>query len=130
MIVRLNKAAMLEASLIGVEGDSSSGGISEAEKIVSDARRRQEDGGSSLGVSGSNSGKGFDAPPSENGNNGGASMEKVVEEETATEGDDNASAAASGAVEEPVETEVDLKGADSLTEEERAHLNKGIPEPE
>jgi len=80
MVVRLNRNALITASkepqsAIGVEGDqpleSSSASsdtntkrVSEASKIVSDAKRKVDlEGGSSVGVSGSNSGKGHDQQP-------------------------------------------------------------------
>lgn len=66
MIVRLNKSALVTttkepSSAIGVEGDPNShaGKVSEAQKIVGDARRKVEaDGVPGIGISGSNSGKG------------------------------------------------------------------------
>lgn len=90
MIVRFNKSAILETvnnhlSSIGVEGDpvGGPGRLSEAEKIVADAKRKaEEDGVPSVGVSGSNSGKGHEQRKYED--EAGAkssSMEKVVEEE-------------------------------------------------
>jgi hypothetical protein len=76
MVVRLNRSALLTASkepeaAIGVEGDVSEnleGGdskkISEAEKIVADAKRKvEQEGGNAIGISGSNSGKGYDQQP-------------------------------------------------------------------
>jgi protein phosphatase PTC1 len=88
MVVRLNKSALITTSkdssaAIGVEGDplSASGKISEAEKIVGEAKRKVEvDGVPSVGVSGSNSGKGHD-PKAIEQMDGRVSMEKVVEEE-------------------------------------------------
>ncbi|KAG9233771.1 phosphatase 2C-like domain-containing protein [Amylocarpus encephaloides] len=97
MIVRFNKTALITtakdaASAIGVEGDPAChpGKISEAEKIVSEAKRKaQEDGVPGLGVSGSNSGKGHDPKTAEEEEMiKRANMEKVVEEEPSlTEGD-------------------------------------------
>lgn len=91
MIVRFNKSALMTAtkepsSAIGVEGDpnSISGKLSEAEKIVSEARRKvEEDGVPGIGVSGSNSGKGHDPkmPVPGDDNSRRMNMEKVVEEE-------------------------------------------------
>lgn len=76
MVIRLNRTALLTASkepdsAIGVEGDSSSSTISsekkqvsEAEKIVAEAKRKVDhEGASNVGVSGSNSGKGHDQQP-------------------------------------------------------------------
>lgn len=100
MIVRLNKSAHLTtskepSSAIGVEGDalSAAGKISEAEKIVGEAKRKvQEDGVPGVGVSGSNSGKGHDPKPIvEQEDSKRANMEKVVEEDPIlTAGDDSA----------------------------------------
>lgn len=94
MVVRLNKSAILDTAnnhlaSIGVEGDpiGGPGRLSEADKIVADVKRKaEEEGVPTLGVSGSNSGKGYDQPKYEDGAAGGAknsSMEKVVEEEAA-----------------------------------------------
>lgn len=97
MIVRLNKAALLDtvnnhlSSAIGVEGDpiGGPGRLSEAEKIVADARRKaEEDGVPSVGVSGSNSGKGHEPKKHEEESSKTLPMEKVVEEETVPAVDD------------------------------------------
>jgi protein phosphatase PTC1 len=97
MIIRLNKLAHLDtvnnhsSSAIGVEGDpiGGPGKLSEAEKIVAEARRKvREDGVPGVGVSGSNSGKGHEPVPHQEETFKTTSMEKVVEEEpTLTEGD-------------------------------------------
>lgn len=97
MIVRLNKTALHTAAkdasaAIGVEGDPAShpGKISEAEKIVGEAKRKvQEDGVPGIGVSGSNSGKGHDPKTAEEEEQiKRSNMEKVIEEEpTLVEGD-------------------------------------------
>jgi protein phosphatase PTC1 len=86
MVVRLNRPALLTAtkepsSAIGVEGDpnSQSGKVSEVDKIVGDARRKVEEEGVGVGVSGSNSGKGHDPKNPEEDKR--RSMERVVEEE-------------------------------------------------
>lgn len=81
MVVRLNRSALLTASkepqsAIGVEGDTpvsteqpqerntNPKRVSEASKIVSDAKKKVEaEGGNLIGVSGSNSGKGHDQAP-------------------------------------------------------------------
>lgn len=82
MVVRLNRSALLTASkepqsAIGVEGDAplpstssetpQEGNlkrVSEASKIVSDAKKKVEaEGGNAVGISGSNSGKGHDQAP-------------------------------------------------------------------
>jgi protein phosphatase PTC1 len=95
MIVRLDKSALLNSAkgdvttAIGVEGDlpvgSVLGRISEVDKIVASAKRKaQTDGGPSLGVSGSNSGKGHEplfAGEPEPLSRSDMEMEKVVEEE-------------------------------------------------
>lgn len=89
MIVRLNKVALAdtfnnhETAAIGVEGDpvGGPGTASEADKIVAEARRKVEEEGAQVGVSGSNSGKGHE-PTLE------AKVGKIVEEEPhLTEGD-------------------------------------------
>lgn len=95
MIVRLNKVALMDTfnnpsqSAIGVEGDPNGGPgqLSEADKIVAEAKRKvQEDGVPGIGVSGSNSGKGHDPKKHEEETFKG--MSKVVEEEPAlTHGD-------------------------------------------
>ncbi|CAG8976064.1 hypothetical protein HYALB_00002342 [Hymenoscyphus albidus] len=97
MIVRFNKTALITtakdpASAIGVEGDPDChpGKISEAEKLVGEAKRRvQEDGVPGVGVSGSNSGKGHDSQIAEDEEQAKrVNMEKVVEEEPSlVEGD-------------------------------------------
>lgn len=90
MIVRLNKSALLDTvnnhlSSIGVEGDpiGGPGRLSEADKIVADAKRKaEEDGVPSVGVSGSNSGRGHEQRKYEDEASAKrTSMEKVVEEE-------------------------------------------------
>lgn len=92
MIVRFNKSAILETvnnhlSSIGVEGDpvGGPGRLSEADKIVADAKRKaEEEGVPSVGVSGSNSGKGHEQRKYEEDTSAkSSSMEKVVEEEAA-----------------------------------------------
>ena len=121
MIVRLNKSALIttskdSAAAIGVEGDplSASGKISEAEKIVGEAKRKVEtDGFPALGVSGSNSGKGHDPKTIEEDPVGRVSMEKVVEEEAdLTQGEPG--------------PEVDIEGANSLSPNTRSQLK--LPE--
>lgn len=82
MVVRLNKVALAdtfsnhETNAIGVEGDpvGGPGTVSEADKIVAEARRKVEEEGAQVGVSGSNSGKGHE-PTLE------AKVGKIVEEE-------------------------------------------------
>jgi protein phosphatase PTC1 len=97
MVVRFNKTALMTTTqdataAIGVEGDPAceTGKISEAEKIVSEQKRKnQEEGVPAVGVSGSNSGKGHDPKTAEEEeHNKRVSMEKVVEEEPSlVEGD-------------------------------------------
>ncbi|KAF3769659.1 hypothetical protein M406DRAFT_76457 [Cryphonectria parasitica EP155] len=65
MIVRFDKEALVESQNrkdIGVEVDptSTTGKISEVEKIVGDVKKQIEEGGTAIGVSASNSGKGHD----------------------------------------------------------------------
>lgn len=117
MIVRFNKTALLAtakepSSAIGVEGDllSLPGKISEADKIVGDAKRKvQEEGVPGVGVSGSNSGKGHDPKAIEEVEEvKRISMEKVVEEEPGlVEGDSH---------------EMDVDGASSTSPETRKKL--------
>lgn len=126
MIVRLNKTALLTtakepSSAIGVEGDPSSlpGQISEAEKIVGDAKRKvQEDGVPGVGVSGSNSGKGHDPKQQPDKQSESdeevkrVSMERVVEEEPGlVEGDT---------------PEMDVEGANAVSPVTRSKLQ--LPE--
>jgi protein phosphatase PTC1 len=124
MIVRLNKSALITtskdaAAAIGVEGDplSAFGKISEAEKIVGEAKRKVEtDGFPAMGVSGSNSGKGHDPKAIEEDAPGRVSMEKVVEEEPdLTEGEPG--------------PEVDMEGANSVSPITRSQLKlpEGVP---
>ena len=120
MIVRLNKSALIttskdSASAIGVEGDalSQSGKLSEADKIVSDAKRKVEmDGSPALGVSGSSSGRGHDLKEEEAAP-GRVSMEKVVEEEPDLVGGEAG-------------PEIDLDGANAVSPETRSKLK--LPE--
>jgi protein phosphatase PTC1 len=89
MIVRFNRSALsaTHSDPIGVEGDppSTLGKISEAEKLVNDAKKKVLDEGvPGIGVSGSNSGKGHDPVPiseQERETVFKAEMERVVEEE-------------------------------------------------
>ncbi len=118
MIVRLNKSALINTSrdsAIGVEGDplSQTGKLSEAEKIVETAKRKVEtDGFPSLGVSGCNSGKGYE-PKAIEEDNGRISMEKVVEEEP------DLVSGESG-------PEADMEGANSLDASTKSRLD--LPE--
>ncbi|KAL2201102.1 phosphatase 2C-like domain-containing protein [Corynascus similis CBS 632.67] len=95
MIIRLDKQALLEnqnnkEKAIGVEGDASTalGKVSEVEKILRSTQAKiAGDGGPSVGVSASNSGKGHDpsAATAEDGNTGFVPtvIEGPVEEEPA-----------------------------------------------
>ncbi|KAG0648799.1 phosphatase [Hyphodiscus hymeniophilus] len=124
MIVRLNKSAHITTSkdstaAIGVEGDphSQSGKLSEADKIVGEAKRKAEtDGFPALGVSGSNSGKGHDPKAIEEDVPGRISMEKVVEEEP-------------DLVRGEPGPEVDMEGANAISPETRSKLTlpEGVP---
>ncbi|KAI0180218.1 PP2C-domain-containing protein [Hypoxylon sp. FL1284] len=75
MIVRFDRAALLEhhhnnESPIGVEGDSTSAGgkVSEADKIVSSTMQKIADGDTpAIGISASNSGRGHDPIPIDDG---------------------------------------------------------------
>ncbi|KAI3339024.1 phosphatase 2C-like domain-containing protein [Ustulina deusta] len=74
MIIRFDKAALLDQTNkdrhIGVEGDSmgESGKVSEAEKIVSSTKQKIAEGDApAIGVSASNSGRGRDPTPIEEG---------------------------------------------------------------
>jgi len=94
MIVRFDKQALLEhqtnkEKAIGVEGDSAtvSWKVSEAEKILHTTKAKIAEGGSSpVGVSASNSGKGHDPVPVEDGDKGfiPTVIEGPVEEEPAS----------------------------------------------
>jgi protein phosphatase PTC1 len=89
MIVRLDKAALLENqtnkdSAIGVEGDpvSAGGKASEADKIVRDTKQKIADGVTpAIGVSASNSGRGHDPKPIEEGGFKPTALDGSVEEE-------------------------------------------------
>lgn len=70
MVVRFDKDALLESqqnkdSRVGVEGDQDAapGKVSEVDKIVGATRKQIADGGSAIGVSASNSGRGHDPIP-------------------------------------------------------------------
>lgn len=109
------------SSAIGVEGDplSQTGKLSEADKIVGEARRKvQEDGVPGIGVSGSNSGKGHDPKmPIESGEDERErkrNMERVVEEEPGLVQTDGSA------------PEIDMAGAQQAGEETREKLK--LPE--
>lgn len=120
MIVRFNKSALLDtynnkSEPIGVEGDPSStpGKMSEVDKILDDAKRKVAEEGPSMGVSGSNSGKGHDPEELEVFRQR-KDMEKVVEEEpTPVEG---------------VQPEMKVDGAKDISPDAKATPDTGIPE--
>ncbi len=97
MIIRFDKQAILENqtnkdSAIGVEGDASTaaGKVSEVEKIVGATKQKIAEGDSpAVGVSASNSGRGHDPTPIEDGDNGFTPtiIEGSVEEEPSTVND-------------------------------------------
>ncbi len=70
MVVRLDRQALLEnqnnkENPIGVEGDTSGSGgkVNEAEKILSTTKQKiAESGSPAVGISASNSGRGYDDP--------------------------------------------------------------------
>lgn len=70
MVVRLNKDALLESQnnkdyRVGVEGDQAAapGKIGEVDRIIGATKKQIADGGSTIGISASNSGKGHDPIP-------------------------------------------------------------------
>ncbi|QSZ35055.1 hypothetical protein DSL72_007919 [Monilinia vaccinii-corymbosi] len=91
MIVRFNRPLLVATAkdshaAIGVEGDGNmgSGKLSEADKILSESKKKVNEGASNLGISGSNSGAGHDSKfdgTVENDDEPKAPMERVVEEE-------------------------------------------------
>lgn len=94
MIVRFDKDALLEnqnnkENPIGVEGDkvTGTGKISEVEKIIGATKKQIAEGGVAIGVSASNSGKGHDPIPVDNGGGDGSfestNLEESLEEEPA-----------------------------------------------
>ncbi|KAH7038257.1 phosphatase 2C-like domain-containing protein [Microdochium trichocladiopsis] len=94
MIVRFDKAALLESqnnkdNAIGVEGDlaDADGKVSETEKIVGSTKLKIAEGGTpAIGVSASNSGRGHDPAPIEDGEFKKTTLDgPVVEEPTSLE---------------------------------------------
>jgi protein phosphatase PTC1 len=89
MIVRLDKAALLENqnnkdNPIGVEGDpgAATGKASEADKIVRDTKQKIAEGVTpAIGVSASNSGRGHDPIPIDDGAFKPTTLDGTVEEE-------------------------------------------------
>ncbi|KAK7737021.1 mgpp2cl-1, protein phosphatase 2C-like protein 1 [Cytospora paraplurivora] len=76
MVVRLNKDALLESQnnkdyRVGVEGDQAAapGKIGEVDRIIGATKKQIADGGSTIGISASNSGKGHDPIPLDDDNN-------------------------------------------------------------
>lgn len=123
MIVRFNKSALISttkepSSAIGVEGDPNShpGKVSEAEKLVGEAKRKvQEEGVPGIGVSGSNSGKGHDPKMPGEGDAEAANrtLRRVVEEEPVLVQSDGS-------------PEMDLTGAEAASPETKKNLK--LPE--
>ncbi len=98
MVVRFDKQALLDnqhnkENPIGVEGDEGAPGgkISEADKIVSTTRQKiAESGSPAVGVSASNSGRGYDpAPLEESESFVPTTINGVVEEEPSSIDDDD-----------------------------------------
>ena len=91
MIIRLDKQGLIENQTnkehpIGVEGDATvaPGKVSEAEKIVSTTKQKIAEGGApAVGVSASNSGRGHDLAPLQDGDKSFTPtlIEGAVEEE-------------------------------------------------
>ncbi len=85
MVIRFDKQALLEnqnnkENPIGVEGDTSvaAGKVSESEKILSTTKQKiAESGTLPVGVSASNSGRGYDPTPLEDG--GDAFVPTIIE---------------------------------------------------
>ncbi|ESZ95277.1 hypothetical protein SBOR_4331 [Sclerotinia borealis F-4128] len=112
MIVRFNRPLLVATAkdshaAIGVEGDGNMGfgTLSEADKIVSECRKKVNDGASNLGISGSNSGFGhdpkLDGAVEDDDDEAITPMERVVEEEPQfVEGDSSAPVTDSSAVEQ------------------------------
>ena len=91
MIVRFNKTALLESQnnksiAIGVEGDASVaiGKVSEVDKIVISTKQKIADGTPAVGVSPSNSGRGHDPQPIDEGEFKPTTIRGSVEEEPAS----------------------------------------------
>ncbi|TGJ84978.1 hypothetical protein E0Z10_g3804 [Xylaria hypoxylon] len=101
MIIRFDKAALLDQNNkdrhIGVEGDSTgeSGKVSEAEKIVSSTKQKIAEGDTpAVGVSASNSGRGRDPTPIDEGDTFKPTTikESVEEEELGSADEDDVTA--------------------------------------
>ncbi|OTB07948.1 hypothetical protein M426DRAFT_52795 [Hypoxylon sp. CI-4A] len=110
MIVRFNKAALLEnqhnkENPIGVEGDSTSAGgkVSEADKIVSATKQKIAEGDTpAVGISASNSGRGHDLVPIDDGDTFKPTIiEGPVEEEPPSLEDSDAPEVTSDAIPNP-----------------------------
>ncbi|KAI1337986.1 PP2C-domain-containing protein [Xylariaceae sp. FL0016] len=110
MIVRFNKSALLDQQnnkhkSIGVEGDiqPTTGKVSEAEKIVITTKQKIAEGDTpAIGVSASNSGRGHDPVPIEDGDNFKPTMiEGSVEEEPASLDDSDAPEVTQDAIPNP-----------------------------
>jgi protein phosphatase PTC1 len=115
MIVRLDKAGLLETqnnkeNPIGVEGDQSTGTgkVSEADKIVQETKQKIAEGGApAIGVSASNSGRGYDPSTADGGNFKPTTLDGSVEEEPSSmdDSDDSTEVTPDGSV-TSMETEV------------------------
>lgn len=85
MVVRFDKEAILQNQKdkdVGVEPDNSPPRVSEVDKIVSDAKQKIADGGvEPVGVSATNSGRGHDPIPIEEGDFTPTTLDGPVEEE-------------------------------------------------
>lgn len=112
LIVRLDKDAILEAqnnreNPIGVEGDGSFGAhkVSETDKIVGSTKAKITEGGTAaVGVSASNSGRGYDPIPIEDGADASfkpTTIEGPVEEEPTSLEDSDAPEVSSDAIPDP-----------------------------
>jgi protein phosphatase PTC1 len=96
MIIRLDRDGLVQSqnnknSPIGVEGDAgtSTGKVSEAEKIVRETKQKIAEGGTpAVGVSASNSGRGHDPIPIDEGGFKPTALDGSVEEESSSDEDD------------------------------------------
>jgi protein phosphatase PTC1 len=84
MVVRFDKQQLLENqnSTIGVEGDASTatGKLTETEKIVSTTKQKIAEGAApAVGISASNSGKGHDPVPVEDGDKSSSFTPTIIE---------------------------------------------------
>jgi protein phosphatase PTC1 len=106
MIIRFDKSAILtnRDNAIGVEGDQSStaGKVSEVDKIVGSTKQKIAEGvAPPVGVSASNSGRGHDPLPTEEGGDAAfvpTTIEGSVEEEPSSMSDDSPETTPDGSV--------------------------------